>query len=516
MRPTQIKGQQTKDSSITLGKLAQEVIDAMSGEVVTVADVEGLQAALDGKAPTAHGHAVADVSGLQTALDGKQATLVSGTNIKTVNGESLLGAGNIEISGSAERILTPTALSPASGATDVMDVGPLVSSTYYSAYGIAHGSSRYQVYDAANTLVHDSNEVSARTSYSIPAAILQVSTVYKWRVQYKDVEGFWSGWSAPFSFTTAAQFDNVIPTPTPTPGTFGAALDGGFYAGMIWNEITTSAASTVIGTGSKTFTVPDMTATPIVYLGQTIEVRSRANPVNKMIGTVTSATGTSLVMNVTSVGGSGTFTDWSVMCRFRIIVAPKASGQNADVVIKNADTAFPQGCYTLTEGLTATNAMRDAGTSTVYPAAHWARNLTIGGYNDWHIPARDALELCWRNLKPVTNNNHVTADRATGASQSYMNRGSYGDTANTHGLNNNSSPTGAAYTASVPGQTVAAAFQAGGAEAFEFGSLRYWSSTEYSASHAWAQRWDSSTPGRQHNSFKTNTGTVRAVRRSPI
>jgi len=32
---------------------------------------------------------------LQTALNGKQATLVSGTNIKTVNGNSLLGSGNI-------------------------------------------------------------------------------------------------------------------------------------------------------------------------------------------------------------------------------------------------------------------------------------------------------------------------------------------------------------------------------------------------------------------------------------
>jgi hypothetical protein len=36
----------------------------------------------------------------QTALDGKQATLVSGTNIKTINNESLLGSGNITISGS--------------------------------------------------------------------------------------------------------------------------------------------------------------------------------------------------------------------------------------------------------------------------------------------------------------------------------------------------------------------------------------------------------------------------------
>jgi hypothetical protein len=35
----------------------------------------------------------------QTALDGKQATLISGTNIKTINGVSVLGSGNMVISG---------------------------------------------------------------------------------------------------------------------------------------------------------------------------------------------------------------------------------------------------------------------------------------------------------------------------------------------------------------------------------------------------------------------------------
>ena len=37
---------------------------------------------------------------VDNALAGKQATLVSGTNIKTVNNVSLLGSGNVEISGS--------------------------------------------------------------------------------------------------------------------------------------------------------------------------------------------------------------------------------------------------------------------------------------------------------------------------------------------------------------------------------------------------------------------------------
>ena len=50
-------------------------------------------------AKDAHTHAVGDVAGLQSALDAKQPALVSGTNIKTINGASLLGAGNIDIVG---------------------------------------------------------------------------------------------------------------------------------------------------------------------------------------------------------------------------------------------------------------------------------------------------------------------------------------------------------------------------------------------------------------------------------
>lgn len=51
------------------------------------------------KAATAHTHTIANVTNLQTTLDGKQPTLVSGTNIKTINGSSVLGAGDIVVSG---------------------------------------------------------------------------------------------------------------------------------------------------------------------------------------------------------------------------------------------------------------------------------------------------------------------------------------------------------------------------------------------------------------------------------
>ena len=77
-----------------------------------------LQQQAGGAAPADHGHAVADIDGLTGQLaninsaigaiaddisalaqvvDGKQASLVSGESLKTVNGQSLLGAGNLQV-----------------------------------------------------------------------------------------------------------------------------------------------------------------------------------------------------------------------------------------------------------------------------------------------------------------------------------------------------------------------------------------------------------------------------------
>jgi hypothetical protein len=50
-------------------------------------------------ANASHTHSIGEVSGLQSALDAKQATLVSGNNIATINGQSLLAGGDISISG---------------------------------------------------------------------------------------------------------------------------------------------------------------------------------------------------------------------------------------------------------------------------------------------------------------------------------------------------------------------------------------------------------------------------------
>lgn len=50
------------------------------------------------------------ITAIGIAIKGKQDNLVSGTNIKTINSQSLLGSGNIVISGGGGGVLTATAL----------------------------------------------------------------------------------------------------------------------------------------------------------------------------------------------------------------------------------------------------------------------------------------------------------------------------------------------------------------------------------------------------------------------
>lgn len=71
----------------------------------------------------------------------------------------------------------------------------------------------------------------------------------------------------------------------------------------------TSTSSLVIGTGSKSFTIA---AGKQFSFGQFLIATSDADPTNYMHGQVSSYSGTTLVINVLDVGGSGTFADWTI------------------------------------------------------------------------------------------------------------------------------------------------------------------------------------------------------------
>jgi hypothetical protein len=226
----------------------------------------------------------------------------------TTNGSGTLTFASIAVA----EVATPTNVSPADLATDIGETPTLTGSTYLSLYGKTQKSSQWQV-STDNTFAttdYDSGEVlGVGVTHAVPDGNLSVSTTYYWRVRYRDTDDTYSEYSTPTEFETAASFNNFIATPTATPA-IGGALEGGFFTGLIWNQVTQSATSTTIGTGSKTFTVTD--SAPLFYSGQAVEVRSRANPSTaRMIGTVTASLGTTLIVNVTSVDGSGTLTDWS-------------------------------------------------------------------------------------------------------------------------------------------------------------------------------------------------------------
>lgn len=74
-------------------------------------------------------------------------------------------------------------------------------------------------------------------------------------------------------------------------------------------SVATSTSSVTIGIGSKTFSVqPDRT----FEVDQWMLAFQTSNPDNVMLGKITTYAGSSLIMTVVSIGGAGTFTDWTI------------------------------------------------------------------------------------------------------------------------------------------------------------------------------------------------------------
>jgi hypothetical protein len=167
---------------------------------------------------------------------------------------------------------------------------------------------------------------------------------------------------------------------------------------------------------------------------------------------------------------------------YNLIVAPKSSGESSGKLWKTTNTST-SGTSSVINGPTNSTNMNNA----THPAAQFCEGLTIGGFSDWYMPAKNELEVCYFNLKPTTAANDTSS-----------------------GTNTNAVPSrGSNYTSGTPAQTSVAAFRTGGAEAFA-ASLSYWSSSEFSSTTAWLQGF---TYGDQFNAGKDNSTYVRAVRR---
>jgi hypothetical protein len=167
-----------------------------------------------------------------------------------------------------------------------------------------------------------------------------------------------------------------------------------------------------------------------------------------------------------------------------LVVGPVASAQSASKQWKTTDTTTA-GTTSVIDGPANSTAMNNAS----HPAAQFCEGLTIGGFSDWYMPAKNELEVCYYNLKPTTQANNTSS-----------------------GINANAVPARASnYTAGTPAQTSATDFKDTGAEDFAAGY--YWSSTEYSATDAWLQDFND---GAQYYIFKAYSSRVRAVRRVAV
>ena len=179
-------------------------------------------------------------------------------------------------------------------------------------------------------------------------------------------------------------------------------------------------------------------------------------------------------------------------CAYLVLVAPNTTERSVQIKTKYSS---PSGIQSVNDGWDNTNAMNDV----EHPAAQYCRSLNVGGNTDFYLPSRDELEMCYRVFKPTARDNATyTAGTLSGNLSSAT------------GTNRSSIPTGAAYTATSPTQTIVTEFQSGSVEAFD--EKWYWTSTE-SATNTYDSLRQNFSNGNQNWDSKTDVYRVRGVRR---
>ena len=178
---------------------------------------------------------------------------------------------------------------------------------------------------------------------------------------------------------------------------------------------------------------------------------------------------------------------------FYLVVGPRSSADTSGLAWKTTGTTTA-GTSSVIDGPGNSATMDNAS----HPAAQFCEGLTIGGFSDWYMPAKNELEICYFNLKGI---------------------GAYPANAPGSGANANAVPARASnYTAGTPAQTSATIFQApSGAQRFTASGVLsgYWASTEYSSGSGWNQSFYYG--GAQGGAGKTYTNrSVRAVRRVAV
>ena len=82
------------------------------------------------------------------------------------------------------------------------------------------------------------------------------------------------------------------------------------------------------------------------------------------------------------------------MATHALIISPKALGSALNLAWKTANTSST-GTTSVFDGWANSEAMNNAS----HPAAQFCRSLTIGGYDDWYLPATQEWDILYRAFK---------------------------------------------------------------------------------------------------------------------
>ena len=284
---------------------------------------------------------------------------------------------------------------------------------------------------------------------------------------------------------------------TPGAPTIGTATAGVVSATVAYTAPTNLGAGTVTytatsspggltGTGASPSTVSGLTASTSYTFTVTAATPGGTSAASAASNSVTPTA--PLVIGDAYQGGfyAGQIsTAGNSIADYNLVIGPVASAQTTSKQWKTSNTTTA-GTSSAIDGPTNSTNMNNAS----HPAAEFCEGLTIGGFSDWYSPAKNELEICYYNLKPGTALNATNS-----------------------GTNTNAVPSrGSNYTTGSPVQTAAAAFiTSSGAEAFSIAD--YWTSTEASATKAWAA---SFYHGQQNDGSKIYAYRIRAVRRVAV
>jgi hypothetical protein len=240
----------------------------------------------------------------------------------------------------------------------------------------------------------------------------------------------------------------------------------------------TSSPGGLTGTGASPITVSGLTNGTAYTFTVTASTPGGTGPASAASNSVTPVAPPA----IGSVLGGGYFTgqiDQSGTI-YNLVIGPVASAQSS-LRWKTTPTST-SGTSSVIDGPSNSAAMNDAS----HPAAQFCEGLTVGGFSDWYMPAKNELEISYYNLKPKIQDNVTNS-----------------------GANPNAVPSRGNYSTSNPAQTPLSDFKDTGTENFTPGV--YWSSTQTAAGYAWVQGFNDGF--QDPNGYKGNSNRVRAVRR---